>query len=230
MGSLAPFSLTDALQAIGVAEVFVGDPLVTPTDADGMKSLGATEGNITVSLPQEQNRLTAPELTGGVTHQATTTLGEVLARVPVIMGDPTLYQRISPTSGQASGGYSRPQKVREMGVLIIPRQEVGGGLAWDTAAVGANKWARVAGNGVAAATGADAAPKFAVWFWRATVSFADLPYAYANGGKVIVEVTFHAMFDGSKPEGHKVYTIGDPYAAIDQDTLVATPIPAIPIA
>lgn len=204
---ITPFSLTAALAAMGVAEVFIGDPF---TEA-GMTSLGAVEGTITVNTPQEPNMLTAPELTGGVAHQGTTTLGDVNVVVPVILGDPAIWAKISPW-GTASGGHSIPQKVLETSVLIIPRAEVGGSLNWDTVAPG---WARTAGNGVAAATsaaGGVAAPKNAVWFWRAYPTFTSMPFSYANGGKVIAEVTFHAMFSAARPEGHKVFTIGDPRA------------------
>lgn len=205
---IAPFTLAAALAAVGVAEVYIGDPMTN----NGMTSLGAVEGTITANVPQEMNPLTAPELTGGVAHQSTITLGDVNVVIPVILGDPTIWARISPT-GQASGGWSTPQKVIETSVLIIPRAEVGGGLNWDTVAPG---WARTAGNGVGAATsaaGGIAAPKNAIWLWRCYASFGALPYSYGNGGKVIAEVTFHAMFDATKPEGHKVYTIGDPRAA-----------------
>lgn len=203
--TISPFSLSAALAAVGVAEVFIGDPFTN----GGMSSLGAVEGTITVNVPQETNPLTAPELTGGVGHQATTTLGDVNVVVPVILGDPAVFAKISPT-GLASGGHSIPQKVIETSVLIIPRAEVGGSLNWDTVAPG---WARTAGNGVAAGTsaaGGAVAPKNAIWLWRAYPTFGGLPYSYGNGGKVIVEVTFHAMFFAANPEGHKVYTIGDP--------------------
>jgi hypothetical protein len=207
---ITPFSLTAALAAMGVAEVFIGDPL-TP---GGMASLGAVEGTITANLPSEMNNLTAPELTGGVAHQATVTPGEITVVVPVILGDPTILAKISPI-GANHAGYSTPQKVLETAVLIIPRSEVGGSLDWDPAALaGAGGWTRTAGNGVAAAgpsaPGGAAAPKNAIWFWRAYPTFASLPFSYGNGGKVITEVTFHAMFDASKPEGHKIYSIGDP--------------------
>lgn len=222
---LAPFTLAEALRAMGVAEVFIGDPLVAPSDPTGMKSLGATEGAITFAAPQVLNNLTAPELTGEVPHQSTTTLGAVTITAPVIFGDPLLWARLSPTS-TASGGISRPVKVTETSVLLIPREEVGGGLEY---AVGG--WTRTAGNGVAAAgPGPAAAPKNAVWLWRATITMGEVPYAYPNGGKVIVTVTFTGMFDGTKPEGHKVYTIGDPRAAVNYETQAAAPIAVLPAA
>lgn len=200
--ALTPFSLASALKAIGVAEVFVGDPLTT----GGMSSLGATEGTISFEAPQTLNPLTAPELTGEAAHQATVVYGAVRVTVPLILGDPTIFAKISPT-GSKSAGNSVPQKVFETSVLIIPRAELGGGLS----NTGSN-WTRTAGNGVAAATGVGAAPQNAIWMWRATPTFAALPFSYGNGGKVITEVTFTAMFDVSKPEGHKLYTIGDPTA------------------
>lgn len=198
---LTPFSLSAALLAIGVAEVFIGDPLV----ADGMVSLGATEGTIEVMATQTSNELTAPELTGNVAHAATTTLDQVSVKCNIIMGDADLYEKISPW-GAPGGGHSTPQQVVTTTVLVIPRAEVGGGLEYDTA------WARTAGNGVAAASGPSAAPVNAVWLWKAFPTFGALPFQYANGGKVLVEVTFKAMFDGTKMEGQKVYTIGDPRA------------------
>lgn len=201
--ALVPFTLAQALQAIGVAEVYLGNPMV----ADGMVSIGATEGPITFAAPQEPNQLAAPELTGAVPHQSTVTLGDVTLRFSVIMGDPDLYPKISPT-GAASGGSSIPTKVTETSALLIPRAEVGGGLAYPAA----GPWARTAGFGVGAATGAGAAPVNAIWLWRCYPTFGDLPFAYPNGGKVLVEVTLHGMFDVSKPEGHKVYSVGDPQA------------------
>ncbi len=211
--AITPFSLAEALRSIGNAEVYIGNPLI----ADGMDSLGATEGTATFSAPNEMNMLTAPEMTGGTPHSATVTPGAVTIRVPVIMGDPALLAKIAPW-GTASAGWSTPQSVTETSALLIPRAEVGGGLAYNAAQT---RWERTAGNNVAAANGVDAAPKHAIWLWRAYLSFGDLPFAYANGGKVITEVTITAMFSGSKPEGHKIYTIGDPRA------ITPTPIPVL---
>lgn len=210
--AITPFTLSTALQSIGVAEVFIGDPLV----ADSMVSLGATEGTIAFKAPFTQNDLTAPELTGDTPHQTTVVPGKVIITASVIMGDPALWALINPL-GKASGGTSSPQAVVETGVLIIPRSELGPidgtGLFYDTAATAG--WSL---NGVKSSA---ADPTNAIWLWRAGVSFGDVNYAYANGGKVIVEVTFNAMFDASKPEYHKIYTIGDPWA------VSPTPIPVL---
>jgi len=205
MPGITPFTLTQALQSVGVAEIFLGDPM-TP---GGMTTLGATEGTIEVTATQTLNELVAPELTGNVAHAATTTVDKVSVKCSVILGDATLYPKISPW-GTKGGGHSIPQAVSTTGVLIIPRAEVGGSLTWDTS--GTPQWKRTAGNGVSAATGAGAAPVNAVWLWKAVPTFGNLPFQYANGGKVLVEVTFTAMFDASKPEGYKVFYIGDPRA------------------
>lgn len=225
MPSLTPFTLTDALKAIGVAQVFVGDPLLVPGTAGALAVLGATEGNITFNPAFEYNPLTAPEITGGVNHQSTTTLGNVTISVPIILGDPALYAKVTPTK-TVGGGFSFPQKVKETSCLIIPLAELGGGLVYTTAPT--PQWTRTAGNGVAAATGAGAAPQSAIWLWRCYISHGELPYSYGNGGKVITTLTITGMYDATKPEGHKVYTIGDPRAAVNELTLVASPIAVVP--
>ncbi len=201
--ALVPFSLSAALKAIGNAEVFIGDPFT----AGAMLSLGAVEGEIGVDISISENRLTAPELTGDIPHAVQTMIGDATVTVPVIVGDPTLWAKIHPTGGQ-SGGWSGQQTITPTSVLVLPRSELGGGLSRDATA-----WTRTAGNGVLGATGATAAPVNAVWLWKAYPTFSRLPYRFADGGKVLVDVTFHAMFDAARPEGHKVYTIGDPRAA-----------------
>ena len=79
---IAPFTLAEAIAAIGVAEVYIGNPMVD----DGMLSLGATEGTIEFTPTQSMNPLTAPELTGNVPHQATATLDQVMIKCNVILG------------------------------------------------------------------------------------------------------------------------------------------------
>jgi hypothetical protein len=213
MAGLTPFSLSAAIASIGVAEVYIGDPI---TAINGMLSLGGVEGTIDVSPGYNTNPLTAPELTGDVAHQMVTTLGNVTVKIPLIIADMSVIPKISPT-GTTGGGFSIPQKAQETAVLIVPRNQVGGNLVNTTGLTAG--WTRTAGNGIVGASGAPAAPINAIWFWRATPTYASLPFQYANGGKIIIEVTFTAMFDGTKPEGHKVFTIGDP-----------TAIPTTPIA
>jgi hypothetical protein len=203
--ALTPFQLQDALRAVGVARVFVGDPFT----ANGMLPLGATEGDIEVNIPEELNTLTAPELTGGIAHQATVTLGEVTLVVPLIMGDPALWAKVSAFGSGTGGGHSIPQNVVTTSVAFVPLSELGGGLSYD-----GTTWARLAGNGVAAATGVTAEPQNAIWLWRAVPSNPGFRSRYEDGGKVIQDITFTAMWsqNAGVPEGHKVYTRGNPVA------------------
>lgn len=200
--AISPFSLAQAIAAIGVAEVFVGDPMTT----GGLTSLGAVEGTITFNAPENINGLTAPELSGEVLHSAVVTPGAVTVTVPLILSAASQLLKISPR-GKASMGNSAPQAVTATSVVIMPRQELGGGLTNAT-----TTYTRTAGNGVLGATGAGAAPVYTIWIWKAIPTFPSLPFQFGNGGKIIVEVTFTAMFDGSKPEDHKIFTIGDPRA------------------
>jgi hypothetical protein len=186
---ITPFDLTAALSAMGSAEVFVGDPTVV----DGMDSLGATEGEIRASIATLGNPLTAPEFTGDIPHQDSVRYGAPTITVPLILGDEALWAKIMPT-GIASGGYSRPQQPVTTTVLIIPRSELGDGLTFD------------------GTTWDPAAPVNAFWLWKAWPSIDAIPYRFDNGGKVISEVTFHGMFDATKPEGAKAFLIGDPNA------------------
>lgn len=195
--SITPLQLAAALKSMGVAQVFVGDPFTL----GGMSNLGMTEGEIRVDTPFTPNNLTAPEFTGGVVHQATVTPGEVTVTVPLIMGDPTLFAKISPV-GMRGGGHSSPQKPLETSVLVIPLAELGAGLTYPVG----GPWN-------------PAAPQNAFWLWRAYATPGAVPFRYADGGKVITEVVFHGMFYAANPEGHKVWTWGDPH----------TVIPAIPV-
>lgn len=206
--AVSPFSLAQAIASIGVAQVFVGDPMTT----GGLTVLGATEGNITFNAPENMNELMAPELSGEAPHQAVVTPGKVTVTVPLILSNPAQLLKISPR-GKASMGNSAPQQVVATSVVIMPLIELGGGLTNAT-----TTYTRTAGNGVAGATGAGAAPQYTIWIWRAVPTFPSLPFQFSNGGKIIVEVTFTAFFDGTKPEDHKIYTIGDPRA------LTPTPI------
>ena len=202
MPGLVPFTLTQALAAIGVAEVFVGDPMTT----GGLTSLGAVEGTITFNAPETMNALTAPELTGEVAHSAVVTPGAVTVVVPMILSSAAQLLKISPR-GKKSMGNTVPQAVVPTSVVIMPRSELGGGLT-NTGPT----WTRTAGNGIAGATGAGAAPAFTIWIWKAVPTFPSLPFSFGNGGKIITEVTFTAFFDATKPEDHKIFTIGDPQA------------------
>ena len=57
----------------------------------------------------------------------------------------------------------------------------------------------------------------AIFFWRGHFESLLPRYIHEDGGKLITEVTFHAMHNDSMAQGHYIYTIGRPDQA-------ATPI------
>lgn len=192
---ITQFAFNALLKAIGVAEVFVGDPFTV----GGMLPLGATEGEIRGEISYSNNNLTAPERTGGIPHQSQVNLDTANIIVPLIIGDPDLWEKIMPT-GEKGGGYSSFQQPEYTTVLVVPRSEMSAGGTLGYAGGPPKVWT-------------PAAPQNALWLWRAFPTPGNIPYRFADGGKVISEVRFTGMFDAARPEGHKVFTIGDPVPA-----------------
>lgn len=189
---LTAFSLSAALSALGVARAFIGDPFT----ASGMSAL-PTEGQINASSPQNLNRLTAPELTGDVAHDAVVTPGQTTITVPVIYTGAAQLASLS-AHGSASEGYSSPKSPTYTSLLLVPLKEMST-AAPPTLAYDGTTWT-------------PAAPANSIWFWKVVPQRPDLSMAFENGGKVILPVTFEAFFDADRPEGHKLFTVGDPIA------------------
>lgn len=211
---IAASALTAALKAMGPAAILAGDPMTN----SGMIHVGEFEGDRTFDVEFTENKLTLPERTGGVPHDATVNVNAASIKGSFVLNSRTtsVWPTISP-HGVRGGGSKGFNAVVPTTVLLIPYSELGGSLDWDSAGAPA-QWVRTAGNGAPAAAGAAAAPVNAVWLWKAYPVFTSVPYNFNEGGKVLVDVTFVAMLDMTKPDGHMVYTLGDPR------TLAPTPI------
>lgn len=194
MSLTTTFTLAAALQAIGNADAFTGDPFTT----GGMAFLGIKEGDIDITRTQTFNDLTAPELTGDVVHQSTAMGEGVEGTIPLIVDAAgALYAKIA-ALGTKDGGFSSPQSVVPTALWIVPRIEsVGGTLSY---------------NGT---TWVPAAPVHALMFWRVRWGQYSEKFSYQSGGKKIITVPFKAMFatNTGVPEGKKLYVRGDPVAA-----------------
>jgi hypothetical protein len=186
--------LSAALEALGVARAFDGDPFT----ASGLAAL-PTEGAISVAAPQNLNRLTAPELTGDVAHDAWITPGQLTVTVPVIYAGAAQLARLS-AHGSASEGYSGPRRPTFTSLVLIPLQEMNTSVDPATISYDGVTWA-------------PAPPANSIWFWKVVPQRPDLSMAFENGGKVILPVTYEVFYDNARPAGHRLFTVGDPVAA-----------------
>lgn len=187
-------ALEAALKRIGKGAVFVGDPFT----ANGLAPLGATEGEIVPTFAEEFNDLTFPEYTGPIVHERQVMGEGVSLAIPVIMGDPALYAKLSPT-GLTGGGSSSHTDVVTTSLVVISYDDIGAGISYAPVGTGPAAWS-------------PAAPEHAIWVWRGHFTRGGPTYKQGDGGKTIQTVNFQGMYDAARPEGHKVYTIGDPAA------------------
>jgi hypothetical protein len=207
-------ALTTAIRRMGPAELFIGNPLVVSS----MLSLGKLEGERRGEIEYSDNALTMPEHTAGVAHDVLTQVNKATVVGTIVLNaeGATIWPKINPL-GSNAGGSSYFKRAQTTGVLLIPRSELGSSLRYDTLNA---RWERTEEDGSTIVTGAAAAPVHALWLWKARVKHGNVPYSFADGGRSLVDVTFEAMFDDTKPEGAKVFLIGDPRA-------FSTPIAAI---
>jgi hypothetical protein len=174
-----------------------------------MTVLGMIQGRITFDHSEDFSNLTLPDQTGPEVLDSISLGHNLSGSIPVVVPpDGTLLPRVA-SSGNKGIGYSNPQKPVETSLAVIPMSELGGGLLYN-----GTTWTRLAGNGYAAASGAGAAPKLALFAWRVRLSYGSRSWGVEDGGREILPVNFQALhsFNSGVPEGAKIAVWGDPVA------------------
>jgi len=210
MPSFQLLDLTAQIRAIGRGSVFYapGAFQFAPGGTNlTLTHLGDTEGEITIAANEEYSDLTLPELTGPAIHDRYVTGESPQVTIPIFAADADLRAILSPV-GSASGGYWRQRKVTEYTLVIFPEQ-----LFIENNQQVSVSYDKVGGWKI----GADAATPeqlnlldLSIWFWRGHFTRALPMYRHEDGGKVVQQVTFQAMFNSSMPDGDRLYTVGRP--------------------
>lgn len=207
------FTLTDVqsiLRAIGRGVVFQADywdesaPLA-------LTHLGDTEGAIQFNPNAVMSYLTS-EVTGPAKLQARHDGEDPTLEIPLVLADPDVRAIVTPF-GSASGGRSRGGAPNEHTLVIFPESLfVSAGV---TAALGyttAGGWTL---GGAALTAAQTEALRNSLWLWRCV--FTKPPMTYQKGeGEIVKEVqtvSVGVLYDDTKPEGDKLYTVGDPALA-----------------
>lgn len=211
MTALNLLDLADVLRSYGRGVVFYA-PRWDNASPLTLAHLGDTEGDIVFNPNAEVSGLTLPELTGPAMHEGTYTGENPTLELPIFLADPALYSVLAPRNS-AHAGRSARSAVTEYTIVVLPEALFGAARAELAYTGGA--WTL---GGVALTSAQEALLDAAVWFWR---GYFNRPSRRWLGGagdaaKNIEQVTFNVMHHPALPEGHKLYTTGDPSAsAID---------------
>lgn len=205
-------TLADLVAAIGRGKVFYA-PKWTPGGAQlALTHLGETEGDIVFNTNAEVSAMTFPELSGPAKHAADFTGEDPVLEIPLYLADPALMAIISP-AGSANGGRSRRSRVTEYTLVVLPEALFGDVADGDPAPV--ISYTTLGGwelDGVAFTADQTAILEAALWLWRGY--FTKPPRRFRGGAgdakKNIETATFQVMHHGDMPEGHQLYTSGDP--------------------
>jgi len=174
-----------------------------------------TEGNLQITFNAELAKLTLPELTGPAAHEVDYTGEDPVITVPGYFTDPTYAAMFSP-SGTLGAGRSRRSAPLTHTIVLMPE----GVLLRDpdvdrvvTQGVLSYSGGQFLLDGLALDTARqDLMAAGAVWFWKCVCQRP--PRALLGGAgdarKNISELTIQTMHHPDAPEGHHLYTIGDP--------------------
>jgi hypothetical protein len=213
------FNLADVsglLASYGRGVVFYAPKWVPADGALAMTQLGVTEGDITVTPNAATAGLTLPELTGPAKHEMDYLGEDPVVEIPLYLADPELIAVVSP-SGSAHAGRSRRGPVKEYTLAIFPEalflvDDSAGIVHEHTVAYDvAGAWTF---NGIALDADRQRFLDASFWLWR--VVFNRPPRRFRGGAgddkKNIETVSTQSMHHPDLPEGHHIYTTGDPFA------------------
>jgi hypothetical protein len=182
-----------------------------------LTQLGITEGDIVVNPNAQVAGMTYPELTGPAKHDMDYLGEDPTVEIPLFLTDPALLAVVSP-SGSAHAGRSRRGPVMEYTIVILPESlflSIGaGGIVSDQTVAFSNAGAWTI-EGVAATAAQLELIALSIWLWRCV--FVRPPRRFRGGAgddkKNIETVSIMALHHPGLPEGHHLYTTGDPYLA-----------------
>lgn len=213
-------NLEDILRTYGRGVIFFATATEAADDRDPirwdpgsdlhLKHLGDTEGDISLVPNGEVANLTLPEVSGGAPLEATH-LGEAPAlEFPLFLVDPDLLPIISPRGSQHAG-YQRVCDVTEMTLVLFPERlfrEADCDFS-DLSYTTAHGWKL---GGVPLAGGQLTMLELALWLWRGYFERPTLVWKGMPGddGKNIEDCRFVSMMHTGMPNGHLLWTRGDP--------------------
>lgn len=223
---MATYSLTSALSAlrdVGRARVFSavttsGGSTHAYWDGTGelfLKWLCDTEGPVAFEPNPEFQRLTAVELTGAAPLRAKQQGEAPVLTIPAVYADPAVRKVLSATNN-ASGGYSTAIPVRELTLVVFAEELFFNATnnKYDlTLDPNGGTW--LLGGSALTTLSARKQALFGLttWIWRCFPIKAPNNFAHEDHGKSIESVSVEVMVDETKPEGHMLYTVGDPFLA-----------------
>lgn len=218
MPSYALRDLNQIVRSWGRGVVFYADrwSLSQPL---ALTHLGDTEGDIVVNTNPDLQHLTVPELTGPASHDADYMGENPTIDMPLYVADPDMLAILSP-SGSAHAGRSRRSPVVERTIAIFPEQlflilGVDGIYRDFTLDFDGTTWTL---NSIPLDAAKLALLDVAFWGWRAIFNRPNRTF-HGGGGdakKNIETVQVTLMHHPAMPEGHHLYTTGDP-----ADSLIA---------
>lgn len=174
--------------------------------------LGDTEGDVNVSANAEVAVMTLPELSGPAPHEADYTGEAPTIEIPLYLADPTLLAVVSP-GGSAHAGRTVRRPATEYTLVVIPeRILIAEDLSRGVLNFAAGVWTF---DGEALTEDQVLGLGQSFWAWR---GFFSRPARRFLGGagdarKQIEAVTFQLMQHPDLPEGHQLFTTGNPYLA-----------------
>lgn len=219
---MSTFSIVNALaqiRDIGRGRVFYATTTQggsVPHQWDGttelfLKQMCDTEGAIAHEPNPEFARLGAPELIGPGTLKAKAMGENPTITVPAIYADPAVRALLSAT-GQASGGRSTWVPVISFTMVIFAEELFFNATTREyDLALDPNGGSWQFTGPIALSARQLQLLGLTCWAWNVFPVKAPFSFTSEDAGKSVQEVVFELMYDVTKPEYHKLYTIGNPY-------------------
>jgi hypothetical protein len=172
---------------VGKSHVFIGSFLTVGL----LVELGLCEGGISAKPTSKLSTLTLPEVAGDTPILVDHVGDTMVVDIPLIIGDPLLWAKLSPL-GLAAGGVTKRRAVTTTSMLIVPESEMTGSPL--SIGYAATTWSPVT------------APKHAIFIPKGYFIQPERGYEYNdNGSKKVIQAQFVAMLDDTQPDKYKVW-------------------------
>lgn len=217
MSNLTLLDVSGVIASYGRGVVFYADKWVPSDGALSLTQLGVTEGDIVVNPNSSVAGLTLPELTGPAKHDFDYLGEDPAVEIPLYLADPTLIAICSP-SGSAHAGRSRRGPVKQYTVMVIPEAIFlttnAVGIVDDTHVVAFDSGGNWTFDGSPLTADQQTLLDASFWLWRAVFNRPTRRFRGGAGDdkKNIETVSLITMHHPDLPEGHHLYTTGDPFA------------------